>query len=123
MIGSQPRAAEGVDVIRLTVLYNLPPGSDEEAFLRWRLGEHQTANAGAEGVLRTDFARVDAVHPPGSTPPYRFMTIADWPDRASFERAFYAPDALEALEANLGKLADPLFLISEVLVSSERTAG
>ncbi|MCA9903573.1 MAG: hypothetical protein KC547_06930, partial [Anaerolineae bacterium] len=30
-------------MIRLTVMYNLPPGSDEEAFLNWRLGEHQAS--------------------------------------------------------------------------------
>jgi len=52
-------------VIRLTVLYNLPPGSDEEEFLRWRLGEHQEANASMPGVLRTDFGQVTESPLPG----------------------------------------------------------
>jgi hypothetical protein len=105
-------------MIRLTVLYNLPPGSDEGAFLRWRLGDHQRANAGAEGVVRTDFARVDAAWPAGASAPYRFMTVAEWPDRASFERAFNDPDRQAAMTANLAELADPLVLISEVLVQT-----
>ena len=106
-------------MIRLTVMYNLPAGSDEEAFLRWRLGEHQQANAQAPGVLRTDFAIVESALPHVAPARHRFMTIAEWPDRASFERAFYDPDALSALHANLGKLEDPVFLVSEVLASNE----
>jgi hypothetical protein len=47
------------------------------------------------------------------------MTIAEWPDRESFERAFYAPAAVAALEEDLKRLHDPVFLISEVLTSSE----
>ena len=37
-------------MIRLTVLYNLPEGTDEAEFLRWRLGEHQAENAAMPGV-------------------------------------------------------------------------
>ena len=106
-------------MIRLTVMYNLPPGSDEAEFLRWRLGEHQAANAAAPGVLRTDFAIVESALPHVAPARHRFMTIAEWPDRATFEAAFYAPDALEALERHLAKLDDPVFLISEVLTSYE----
>lgn len=110
-------------MIRLTVMYNLPPGTDEEAFLRWRLGEHQQANASAPGVLRTDFAVVESALPQLGPARHRFMTVAEWPDRASFERAFYDPEALASLEANLAKLEDPVFLVSEVLASSEASAG
>jgi hypothetical protein len=106
-------------MVRLTVLYNLPPGSDEAAFLEWRLGDHQRDNAAAPGVLRTDFAVVSSAWPRGGPARHRFMTIAEWPDRASFERAFYAPDAIAALERNLAKLDDPVFMISEVLASTE----
>jgi len=106
-------------MVRLTVLYNLPPGSDEAAFLEWRLGDHQRDNAAAPGVLRTDFAVVASAWPRGGPARHRFMTIAEWPDRASFERAFYAPDAIAALERNLAKLDDPVFMISEVLASTE----
>ena len=106
-------------MIRLTVMYNLPPGSDEAEFLRWRLGEHQADNAAAPGVLRTDFAVVESALPHVAPARHRFMTVAEWPDRESFERAFYEPEALAALESNLAKLDDPVFLVSEVLASSE----
>ncbi|MBK8020646.1 MAG: hypothetical protein IPK19_04255 [Chloroflexi bacterium] len=106
-------------MIRLTVLYNLPPGSDEEAFLQWRMTDHQTANSSMPGVMRTDFARIDGRFPSELPLPYRFMTTADWPDRASFEAAFYDPQALAELEENLKKIADPLFMISEILTETK----
>ena len=59
-------------MVKVTVLYNLPPDADEEAFLRWRLTDHQAANASIFGVLRTDFARVDAAWPDGTKPAYRY---------------------------------------------------
>lgn len=67
-------------MIKVTVLYNLPPGSDEEAFLRWRTGEHQAANAAAPGVVRADFYRAlgrPRVGPdrPAGEAPYRFVTV------------------------------------------------
>lgn len=105
--------------IRLTVLYNLPPGSDENAFLEWRLTDHQQSNASMEGVIRTDFARIDGRFPGELPVPYRFMTTADWHDRESFERAFYAPQMQADLRENLKKIADPLFLISEILTETE----
>lgn len=104
--------------IRLTVLYNLPPDSDEQAFLHWRLNEHQQENASAEGVIRTDFARVSDRFPAELAPPYRFMTTADWRDRDSFERAFYAPEAQAKLREDMKKIADALFLISEILTET-----
>jgi uncharacterized protein (TIGR02118 family) len=105
-------------MIRLTVLYNLPSDADEEEFLRWRLTDHQAANAAIPGVQRTDFARIDAAWPQGTKPPYRFMTIAEWPDRETFEKAFYEPKMQASLQENVKKLADPVFLISEILTSS-----
>jgi hypothetical protein len=106
-------------MVRLTVLYNLPPGADEEAFLAWRLGEHQRNNASRPGVLRTDFAVVESAWPRGAKPRHRFVTIAEWPDRETFEAAFYDPEALARFEENLKLLDDPVFLIGEVLASSE----
>jgi hypothetical protein len=106
-------------MVRLTVMYNLPAGSDEAEFLRWRLGEHQRSNVGMPGVTRTDFAVVASAWPRGGTPRHRFMTIAEWPDRESFERAFYDPAAVAALEENLKRLEDPVFLIGEVLTPGE----
>lgn len=106
-------------MVRLTVLYNLPPGSDEAEFLGWRLGDHQRANAAAPGVLRTDFAVVESAWPRGAAPRHRFMTIAEWPDRESFERSFYDPERHAAFLENLKKLDDPVFLVGEILASHE----
>ena len=106
-------------MIRLTVLYNLPSGRDEEEFLRWRLGPHQASNASMEGVIRTDFGLVNERWPGAEKPPYRFMTTADWPDRESFEAGFYNEQVQVDLKENLKKIADPLFLISEVLAETK----
>ena len=103
-------------MIRLTVLYNLQPYVDEDEFLEWRLTEHQKNNMSTPGVLHSDFARIEASHPAEVTPPYRFMTTADWPDMDSFQKAFYDPAYQESLQENLKMLKDPIFLISELLI-------
>ena len=111
-------------MIRLTVLYNLPPDQDEDEFLQWRLGEHQSANMSIEGVVASQFHRVfdDAG---GAVPSYKFMTTLDWPDRESFEKGFYDPQVQAELEENLQKISDPLFIVSECLVdeSNESEVG
>jgi hypothetical protein len=111
-------------MIRLTVLYNLPPDQDEDEFLKWRLGEHQSANMSIEGVIASEFHKVlgDAA---GAAPAYRFLTTLDWPDRESFERGFYEPRVQAELEENLRKISDPLFIVSECLVdeSNESEVG
>ncbi len=107
--------------IRLTVQYNLPDGTDEDEFLRWRLGEHQDNNEGIPGVIRTDFARIDeqwTANNPQAKSPYRFLTIVEWADRESFENGFYRPEVQAKLKEDIKKIADPLFLISEILTSS-----
>lgn len=109
-------------MIRLTVMYNLPEDTDENAFLEWRLGEHQTNNAAMPGVIRTDFARIDETLPRGTKPPYRFMTIAEWPDRESFEASFYAPEAQAKLEEDVKRIRDAVFLVSEILTESRNDA-
>lgn len=105
-------------MIRLTVLYNLPPGSDEAEFLQWRLGEYQDSNASMKGVIRTDFARIDGSYPKYLRPPYRFMTVVEWPHKESFEASFYSPEVQEKLKEDLKLIAEPLFLISEILTES-----
>lgn len=108
-------------MIRLTVMYNLPPGSDEAEFLRWRLGEHQQQNEAAPGVIRTDFTRLDYQWAPDddrAKPPYRFMTTADWPDLASFEASFFSEESLASLRADTQRITDVVFLIGEVLAES-----
>ena len=112
-------------MIRLLVIYNLPPGSDEEEFLRWRLGEHQESNASMPGVLRTDFARITeapvpgAPAPPEGSPPWRFMTIAEWDTREEFESSFYNSALQAELEENVGRIADAVFLVTEVLTETD----
>ena len=105
-------------MIRLTVLYNLPPGHDEEEFLEWRLGEHQSANMAIEGVVASQFHRI--LKDGDTDPAYRFMTTVDWPDRESFERGFYDARVQADLKENLEKISDPLFLVSECLVEEQR---
>ncbi|MDZ4766665.1 MAG: hypothetical protein SGI73_19170 [Chloroflexota bacterium] len=110
-------------MIRLTVLYNLPPGTDEDEFLRWRLGEHQQDNESMDGVVYTDFGRIDSqwtATDSSAPPPYRFMTTAEWHDRAAFEAAFLTPEAQADLRGDLNRIADPVFLISEILVTSKK---
>lgn len=110
-------------MIRLTVFYNLPEGTSEEEYLDWRLGEHQASNASMEGVIRTDFMRIDETVPLGIPVPYRFMTIAEWADRESFEKSFYAENVQAKLQEDLKKIADPVFLIGEVLTETNNETG
>jgi hypothetical protein len=105
-------------MIRLTVLYNLPPEADEAEFLRWRLGEHQASNAAMPGVVRTDFARIDHAWPPGTPSRHRFMTIAEWPDRASFEKGFYDAEVQAQMKEDVKKITDTQIFVTEILVSS-----
>jgi len=108
-------------MIRLTVLYNLHPFVDEEEFLTWRLTDHQKENMSQSGVIHSDFARISQTWPASdSPPPYRFMTTADWPDMESFQRDFFDPVAMEKLHENLKMLKEPVFLISEILVTETK---
>lgn len=108
-------------MIRLTVLYDLPEDASEDEFLKWRLSEHQESNESMPGVIRTDFARITECWPEGSVPTFRFQTIADWPDRESFEAGFRNEEAQARLKQNLKKLGTYTFFISEILITSERS--
>jgi hypothetical protein len=107
-------------MIRLTVLYNLPPNSDEEEFLKWRLTDHQEANASLSGTIGTDFSRFLEQWPSSTPSPYRFMTNIDWPDMSSFRQSFLDPQVQKNLKQDLDKMADPIFLISEVLIDQKK---
>lgn len=107
-------------MIRLTVLYNLSDGTNEEEFLQWRLTEHQSSNLAISGVIRTDFSRVNTAWPEGTEPLYRFITNLDWPDWQSFQKGFHAPDVQESLQKNLKKLSNPVYLISEIMVDEKK---
>lgn len=102
-------------MIRLTVLYNLPDGTDEEEFLEWRLTDHKKNNESIPGVLRTDFARVVDSWPDGAIPGFRFQTIVEWADRETFESGFYDDSVQAALKTNLERLGDYSFVVSETL--------
>ncbi len=105
-------------MIRLSVLYNLPDDTDEEEFLSWRLNDHQQNNESMPGVVRTGFARITDSWPKGSMPSYRFQTVVEWPDRATFEAGFYQEAVQTKLADDLKRLGDYSFVVSEVLIDS-----
>jgi hypothetical protein len=108
-------------MIRVTLLYNLPDTTDEAEFLRWRLGEHQEENAEMPGVIRTDFSRIVeqyTMENPHAAAPYKFMTVVEYPDRATFEESFYG-ESPESMAASLALMKDPIFLICDVLVETK----
>jgi len=103
-------------MIKLTVMYNLPPGADHHEFLKWRTTEHQEDNASMPGLIKTDFYIITSAWKRDEAP-YRYMTEAYFPDMATFERTFFDPDYQAALAKSLERIADPLFLISEEVIS------
>ena len=103
-------------MVKLTVSYNLLAGADHEAFLAWRTGPHQASNASAPGVLKTDFYR--AVETPMGAPRYRYLTEAYFETFEDLETAFFSEEAQRQLEQDLNNIADPVFLISEEVVTT-----
>lgn len=108
-------------MIKLTVIYNLPPGADHEEFLRWRTTEHQAENMSIPGVIKSDFYAVKQAWPDEGAPPYRYVTEAYFPDMETFRRAFFDPDYQRALSESVKRIADPIFLISEEVLSETAT--
>ena len=106
-------------MIRLYVMYNLGPTMDAEEFVAWRLSDHQQANLSLPGVLKVDFSRFEESWPAGTKPRHQFVTRMDWPDRESIDKAFYDEDFQNQLKGDLDMMDDPVFLVSEVLVSQE----
>lgn len=107
-------------MVKLTVMYNLPEGADHEEFIKWRIGEHQKENMEIPGVLKSDFYVIEESWRQ-DRPPYRYMTEVYWPDMASFRKAFFDPGYQEELAKSLEKISDPLFLISEEVLSEKKT--
>lgn len=103
-------------MVKLTVLYNLPEGADEDAFLKWRTTTHQTNNAAMPGVIRTDFYLATAT--PLGKPRYRYITEAYFEDMAALHQAFFSPEAQAGLQENLKRISDPLFLVSEEVITT-----
>jgi uncharacterized protein (TIGR02118 family) len=103
-------------MIKLTVVYNLPPGADHQQFLEWRTTTHQESNMSIPGVINSDFYAVKSAWK-RDEPPYRYMTEAYFPDMETFEKAFFDPEYQVELAKSLERIADPLFLISEEVLS------
>lgn len=105
-------------MIKLTVIYNLPPGADHEAFVRWRTTEHQEDNLAIPGLIKTDFYVIQEAWRL-DTPPYRYMTEAYFPDMDTFRAFFFDADYQAKLREWLKMLADPVFLVSEEVMTAE----
>jgi hypothetical protein len=103
-------------MVKLTVVYNLPPGADHEEFLKWRTTTHQTENMAMPGVIKTDFYVIKSAWKKDQAP-YRYMTEAYFPDMETFEKTFYDPDYQTSLARSLERIADPLFLISQEVIT------
>ena len=104
-------------MIKLTVMYNLPPGADHEAFVRWRTTEHQEDNLAIPGLIKTDFYVVREAWQRES-PPYRYMTEAYFPDMETLRAFFFDADYQKKLSEWLKMLAEPVFLISEEVMTT-----
>ena len=112
-------------MVKVTVLYNLPPGTDEEEFVRWRTTEHNAANISQPGVVRAEFSRVlgqpriGEAHPATESAPYRFVTESWWPSYESFLASWERPEEQARLVPAVARIADALFLLSEQLQAFE----
>jgi hypothetical protein len=102
-------------MIRLTVLYSLAAGESEEEFIAWRTSEHARYVQSMPGVIRNEFSVIESISPDDKVPHYRFQTVVDWPDRESFEAAFYNPTAQADLQRNRQRMSNEVFIVSEVL--------
>ena len=108
-------------MVKLTVIYNLPAGADHEKFLKWRTTEHQKDNMSIPGVIKSDFYIIKSSWQREDVP-YRYMTEAYFPDMETFERAFFDAEYQTRLAKSLEMIADPLFLISEEVISEVSAA-
>ncbi len=106
-------------MIKLTVVYNLPAGADHEEFLEWRTTTHQESNMSLPGVIKSDFYKIKQAWKMDEAP-YRYMTEAYFPDLETFEKSFFDADYQAELAESLKRIADPLFLISEEVLSESR---
>ena len=110
-------------MIKITVLYNLPEGTDEAEFIEWRTTSHHTANIARPGVVRSDFYRVVGTpllgpdNTASSKAPYRFITEAFYEDLPTFESSWNDPEEQARLLPAVAKIADAIFLVSEEIQS------
>ncbi len=104
-------------MVKLTVMYNLPPGADHEEFVRWRTTEHQEENMAIPGIIESDFYVVKEAWQREDLP-YRYVTEAYFPDMETFRKSFFDPEYQQKLAESLKLIVDPLFLISEEVLSA-----
>ena len=104
-------------MIKLTVMYDLPPGADHEEFIRWRTTEHQEDNMAIPGIIKSDFYVVKEAWQRDDLP-YRYITEAYFPDMETFRKSFFDPEYQAELAEALKKIANPLFLFSEEVLSA-----
>jgi hypothetical protein len=105
-------------MVKLTVIYNLPPGADHEEFLKWRTTDHQKENMSLPGVIKSDFYAIKSSWKNDSVP-YSYITEAYYPDMETFEKSFFDPEYQTKLAESLKRISEPLFLISEEVVSEK----
>lgn len=104
-------------MVKLTVLYNLPDGTDHEAFIRWRTTEHQAENAAVTGVLKTDFYRT---YPSIlGEPAYQYITEAYFASMEQLEASVLSGEALVKLKEDSKRGKDFIILVSEQLAEDE----
>ena len=112
-------------MVKLTVMYTLPEGADHEAFLTLRTTEHQKENMGMPGVIKSDFYAVKEIYShktdrlKAQPLTYRYITEAYWPDMQQFTSVFFDAGYQEKLMESLKKIANPIFLVSEEVLSEE----
>lgn len=98
-------------MVKLTVLYNLPPDADHDEYVAWRTTTHQRENAAAPGVLKTDF--YIAKPTPFGDPKYRYVTEAYFGSMADLEAAIFNEASLVKLREDMQRITDSVFLVSE----------
>lgn len=98
-------------MVKLTVLYNLPEGTDHDEFMKWRTGEHQRDNASMPGVVETDF--YVATPTPLGEPRYRYITEAYFETMDDLNASFFSAESQAKLKEDQGRITDAVFLISE----------
>lgn len=108
-------------MVKVTVLYNLPSGTDEADFVQWRMTAHHAANISRPGVVRADFYRILGTPGVGTdrlaaeSAPYRFITESYWESVEAFESSWNDPMEQARLVPAVAKISDALFLVSEEL--------
>jgi len=101
-------------MVKLTVLYNLPPDADHEAFVKWRTESHQQKLVKLPGLIEAAFYVIqDTREGPA---PYRYMSELLFSDQETFEKAYYDPAFQAGLQEDLKRIVNPVFLVSRELL-------